>query len=71
MAKKYEIYQEIKSDENISGVEYKRLTTVKSEQAAMAFVDDFDNIGKYGDMIIQAKVNGHTGTYKDRKWVWD
>lgn len=71
MAKKYEIFQEIRFDDSDSVKEVKRLTTVKNEQTAIAFVEDIDNVGKYGDMFIQVKANGHTGIYKDRKWRWD
>ena len=71
MAKKYEIFQEIRFDDSDAVKEVKRLTTVKNEQTAIAFVEDIDNVGKYGDMFIQVKANGHIGTYKDRKWRWD
>ena len=71
MAKKYEILQELYSEDSGASKGYKRLTTVKSEQAAISFVEDIDNIGKYGDMIVQVKANGHVGVYRDGKWQWD
>lgn len=71
MAQKYEIYHEVGWDDQSQSPEYERLTTVKNEQSAIEFVNDIDNIGKYGNMIIKLKAKGNIWTYneRERKWV--
>lgn len=71
MAQKYEIYHETGWDESSQSPKYERLTTVKNEQSAIEFVNDVDNIGKYGNMIIKLKAKGNIWTYneRERKWV--
>jgi len=71
MARKYEIYQELRFEDTGAIKGYNRLTTQRNEQAAIDFVEDIENIRKYGDMIIQVKANGHIGTYSNRKWSWE
>lgn len=71
MAQKYEIYHEVDWDEASQSPEYERLTTVKNEHAAIDFVNDLDNIGKYGNMIIKMKSKGSLLTYNDRKGAWE
>ena len=70
MAQKYEIYHETGWDESSQSPEYERLTTVKNEQAAIAFVQDLDNIGKYGNMIIKMKNKGQMLIYEERTGKW-
>lgn len=70
MAQKYEIYHETGWDESKQVPEYERLTTVKNEQAAISFIQDLDNIGKYGNMIIKMKSNGQMLTYNERTGGW-
>ena len=71
MAQKYEIYSEIGWDESSQSPNYERLTTVKNEQAAIDFVTNIDNIGKYGNMLIRMKSNGNTWTFNDRSGKWE
>ena len=59
MAKKYEILHEVGWDEISSQPEYERLTTIKNERDAVDFVNDLNNIRKYGNMIIRMKDNGN------------
>ena len=70
MAQKYEIYHETGWDEKTQSPQYEKLTTVKNEQAAFAFVNDLDNVGKYGNMLIKLKAKGETWLFneKNRKW---
>lgn len=70
MAQKYEIYHETGWDETSQSPEYERLTTVKNEQAAISFVQNLDNIGKYGNMIIKMKSKGQMLTYEERTGKW-
>ena len=63
MAQKYEIYSETGWNESTQSPEYERLTTVKNENAAIDFVNDIDNIGKYGNMLIKMKSDGMNKTF--------
>ena len=71
MAQKYEIYHEVGWDESNNSPIYKRLTTLKSEQAAIGFIGDIDNVGKYGNMKLYSKVGGKVLTFdeKEEKWM--
>ena len=71
MAQKYEILQETGWNENSQSPEYERISTVKNEQAAIDFVNDLNNIGKYGDMIIRLKAKGSIWTYNERNGSWE
>lgn len=71
MAQKYDIYHEVDWDESTQSPEYERLTTVKNERAAIDFVNDLDNVGKYGNMIIKMRSNGNMLTYNERKGIWE
>lgn len=71
MAKKYEIYHETGWNESEQSPEYERLTTVKNENAAIDFVNDIDNIGKYGNMLIKMKADGRMLTYNERYGSWE
>ena len=71
MAQKYEIYHEVGWDETTQSPEYERLTTVKNEQAAIEFVNDLNNVSKYGDMIIKLKSKGKVWSYDDRTGKWE
>ena len=70
MAQKYEIYHETGWDENSQSPTYERLTVVKNEQAAFEFVNDLDNIGKYGNMIIKMKSKGNLFEYNEKEHRW-
>ena len=71
MAQKYEIYHETGWDESTNTPTYKRLTVLKSEQAAIEFISDIENIGKYGNLRLCSKVNGKMLTFDEKleKWV--
>ena len=71
MSQKYEILHEVGWDSLSQSHSYERLTTVKNEQAAIDFVSNVNNIGKYGDMIIRMKSNGNIWTYNERNKSWD
>lgn len=71
MAQKYEILHEIDWDETTQSPVYERLSVVKNEQAAVDFVNNVDNIGKYGNMVIKLKSNGNTSIYNEKKGVWE
>lgn len=71
MAQKYEIYHEIGWDEKKQSSEYEKLMTVKNEQAAFQFVEDIENIGRYGNMIIKMKAKGNTLTYNEQSRKWE
>lgn len=66
MAQKYEIYHETGWDESSQSPSYEKLTTIKNEQAAIDFVNDLTNIGKYGNMIIKLKSKGQVWTFNER-----
>ncbi len=70
MAQKYEIYHETGWDESSQSPIYERLTTIKNEQAAIDFVNDVDNLGKYGEMLIKLKSNGKMLVYDEKHRVW-
>ena len=70
MAQKYEIYHETGWDEHKQEPTYEKLTTVKNEQSAIDFVNDLDNIGKYGNMIIRLKSKGNVWTFNERERTW-
>lgn len=70
MAQKYEIYHEVDWDENNNSPVYKRLTTLKSEQAAIEFINNIDNVGKYGNMKLYSKVNGKTLIFNEKEERW-
>ena len=70
MAQKYEIYHETGWDESSQSPIYERLTTIKNEQAAIDFVNDVDNLGKYGEMLIKLKSNGKMLVYDEKHQVW-
>ena len=67
MSQKYEILYESGWDDKNNKPEYEKLTTMKNEQSAVEFVNDIDNVGKYGNMIIRVKSGGNTYIYNDRK----
>ena len=71
MAQKYEIYHESGWDETSQSPAYTKLTTVKNEQAAFNFVNDLDNIGRYGNMVIKLKANGSMLTFNDSNGKWE
>lgn len=71
MAQKYEIYHETGWDESSQSPKYERLTTAKNEQSAIEFVNDLDNIGRYGNMLIRMKSRGSTLTYNERERKWE
>ena len=71
MAQKYEIYHESGWDETSQSPVYAKLTTVKNEQAAFNFVNDLDNIGRYGNMVIKLKANGSMLTFNDSNGKWE
>ena len=71
MAQKYEILQETGWNENSQSPEYERISTVKNEQAAIDFVNDINNIGKYGDMIIRMKSKGNVWIYNEHNGEWE
>ena len=71
MAKKYEIYHETGWNESEQSPEYERLTTIKNENAAIDFINDIDNIGKYGNMLIRMKSDGRMLTYNERYGSWE
>lgn len=71
MAQKYEILHEVGWDETTQSPEYERLTTVKNEQSAFDFVNDLDNIGKYGNMMIRLKAKGNIWTYNEKSKAWE
>lgn len=71
MAQKYEIYHETGWDDSNQSPTYERLTTVKNEQSAINFVNDIENIGKYGNMIIKLKSKGNIWTYNERSESWE
>ena len=71
MAQKYEILHEVGWDDSTQSPEYERLTTVKNEQSAIDFVNDVDNIGKYGNMMIRMKSNWNIWTYNERNGAWE
>lgn len=71
MAQKYYIYHETGWDEHNNEPIYKKLTTLKNEQSAIAFIHDLDNIGKYGNMIAKTTTSdGKAWEYNDRKERW-
>ena len=71
MAQKFEILHETGWNDRKNEPEYDRLTTIKNEQAAINFIHDIDNIGKYGNMLIRTKTNGVSTIYNDRTGSWD
>lgn len=71
MAQKYEIYHETGWDESTQSPEYERLTTLKNEQAAFDFINDLDNVGKYGNMIIKLKSKGNIWTFNEFNNKWE
>lgn len=71
MAQKYEILHEVGWDDRTNTPEYDKLTTIKNEQAAINFIHDMGNIGKYGNMVIRTKSNGVTWTYNEHNHCWD
>lgn len=71
MAQKYDIYHETGWDENAQSPIYEKLTTVKNEQSAIEFVNDVDNVGKYGNMLIKLKSKGDIWTYNEAGHSWD
>lgn len=71
MAQKYEILHEVGWDDRTNTPEYDKLTTIKNEQAAINFIHDMGNIGKYGNMVIRTKSNGVTWTYNEHNHCWN
>ncbi len=71
MSQKYEILRETGYSTSNQSQNYERLTTIKNEQAAIDFVNDINNIGKYGDMIIRMKSKGNTWIYNERNGEWE
>lgn len=71
MAQKYEIYHETGWDDTNQSPTYEKLTTVKNEQSAIDFVNDLDNIGKYGNMIIKLKSKGQIWTFNENSQAWE
>ena len=71
MAQKYEIFHEIGWDDSSQCPEYDKLTTLKNEQAAFAFIRDLDNVGKYGNMIVRMKYQGEFKTYNEQTNMWE
>lgn len=71
MAQKYEIYHEVGWDETKQSAVYERLTTLKNEQSAIAFINDIENIGKHGNMLIKLKAKGSVWSYNEKSESWD
>ena len=71
MAQKYEIYHETGWDEHNQSPEYEKLTMLKNEQAAIDFIQNINNIGKYGNMQIRMKSNGSIRIYNERTESWE
>lgn len=71
MQQKYEILYETGWSNSTQSPKYEKLTTIKNEQAAIDFVNDINNIGKYGDMIIRMKSNGTLKTYNESTGEWE
>lgn len=71
MAQKYEILHEVGWDDRTNTPEYDKLTTIKNEQAAINFIHDMGNIGKYGNMVVRTKSNGVTWTYNEHNHCWN
>ena len=71
MAQKYEIYHETGWDDKVSQPIYERLTTFKNERAAIDFINNVDNVGKYGNMLLFSKVNGKMLVYNDQRESWE
>lgn len=71
MAQKYEIFHEVGWDDSSQSPEYEKLTTLKNEQAAFAFIRDLDNVGKYGNMVVRMKHQGEFKTYNERTNTWE
>lgn len=71
MAQKYEVFHEIGWNERTNSAEYEKLTTMKNEKAAIAFINNLDNIGKYGNMFIEAKLGGKMYMYNERTDCWE
>jgi hypothetical protein len=67
MSQKYEILYESGWNDQTNEPEYEKLTTMKNEQSAVEFVNDIDNVGKYGNMIIRVKSGGKTYIYSERQ----
>ena len=67
MAQKYEILYESGWNDQANKPEYEKLTTMKNEQSAVEFVNDIDNVGKYGNMIIRVKAGGKTYIYNEER----
>lgn len=70
MAQKYEIYHETGWDEATQSPKYEKLTAVKNEKSAIDFVNDLDNIGVYGNMIIKMKSKGNVFIYNEKEHRW-
>ena len=71
MAQKYEIYHETGWDDHSNRPVYERLTTLKNEQAAINFISDVGNVGKYGNMFAQTKQQGYVMKYNEQEECWD
>lgn len=71
MAQKYEIYHEVGWDDKSQSPEYEKLTTVKNEQSALGFINDLENVGIYGNMIVKMKNKGQTLTFNEREHKWE
>lgn len=71
MAQKYDIYHESGWDEKNQAPVYEKLTTVKNEQSAFDYVNDIENLGKYGNMIIRMRAKGNVLTYNENNGKWE
>ena len=71
MAQKYVIFHETEWNEREQKMAYKRLTTFKNEKEAIKFVNDIDNIGTYGNMIVRTvSGNGEVLVYDSGTRNW-
>lgn len=71
MPQKYEVYHEVGWDEKTGTAKYERLKTIKNEKEALAFANSIENIGKYGNMRIEARLGGVSYTYNEKTESWE
>ena len=70
MAQKYEVYRKSYNEEH-THVTLERITTTKNEQAAINFITNPANVGRYGDMKLVTKVQGQVKTYNEQTGKWE
>ena len=67
---KYIIYHETGWDEDKQQMSYKQLISTKNEKEAIRFINNINNIGTHGNMIIKQKVNGEVMVYNAETDSW-